>query len=235
MWDWHRGDRSATLTLHSNLGERDRIPLALFFREPDDFFPFEQAALDLVRGRVLDVGAGTGVHALPLQRRGFEVTAVEILPEAVEILRERGVRRVVRGDLFEVDPGCFDTVLMLMNGIGPVGTLDGLDRFLAIADRWLEPGGQILVDSGEAVEAEPPARSPEDGWNWPSSGSGYRGEAWIRLEYRGEVGSPFSELYVDGGTFGERARLAGWGFQTVFEDETGAYLAHLTKSPRSRA
>lgn len=236
--EWYDGDRNATLTLHSDLGEHDEIPVELFFRGPEAFFPFEEAALALARGRVLDLGAGTGVHALPLQRSGFEVTAVERVPEAIEILRDRGVERVIEGDMFALDPGRFDTVLMLMNGIGPVGTLDGLDRFLATAGRLLAPGGQVLVDSGEAVPSKPgDDASPDDAstddpstgrWQGPEEGA-YRGEAWIRLEYRNVVGAPFRELYVDGDTLATRARGAGWRFEPAFEDGTGAYLARLTR------
>lgn len=259
--DYHAGDRDAVMLLHSSLGEHDEIPASLFFREPDDFFPFEEAALALARGRILDAGAGTGVHALRLERRGLDVTAVEIVAAAAEIMRDRGVRRVVEGDMFELDLGRFDTVLMLMNGIGPVGTLVGLERFLERAGRLLRPGGQILVDSGEAlvrdevVGAARPAdttaarpadaaaaaassqvpeagRGPEAGGGlaWPGGGSGYPGEAWIRLEYRGEIGAPFRELYVDAETFARRARGAGWRFEPAYEEGGGSYLARLTRS-----
>lgn len=241
LLDYFEGDLEATLVLHSSLGEHDEIPLGLFFREPADFFPFEAAALPLARGRILDAGAGTGVHALPLQRAGFDVTAIEIVPEAVRIMRARGVRRAVEGDMLEADLGPFDTVLMLMNGVGPVGTLDGLDRFLGRADRLLAAGGQILVDSGEPLLPESPGGGAPDAAGdtapgavarpeWPSGGgTGYPGEAWIRLEYGGLVGAPFRELYVDADTFARRAGAAGWRFDLAYQDGTGGYLARLTR------
>lgn len=156
------------------------------------------------------------------------MTALELVPEAVEIMKARGVERVLRGDMFELRPGRFDTVLMLMNGIGPVGTLDGLDRFLQRAGRLLRPGGQILVDSGEALPEieEAGERDPR----MPAADeAAYPGEARIRLEYRGELGAPFRELYVDALTFARRARAAGWRFELAFEDESQGYLARLTR------
>ena len=90
--DYFAGARDATLTLYSDLGEQEEIPAALFFRTPEEFFPFERAALELCRGRVLDVGAGTGVHSLYLQERGHDVVAIDVMADAVEIMRERGVR-----------------------------------------------------------------------------------------------------------------------------------------------
>lgn len=235
--DYFAGEHGATLGLHSSLGEHDEIPVAVFFREGDELFPFEEAALALARGRVLDAGAGTGVHSLPLQGRGLDVTAVELVPEAVAIMRARGVRRAVQGDMFQLEAGRFDTVLMLMNGIGPVGTLEGLDRFLRRADRLLRPGGQILADSGEALpvaeagsadEGADESASPEVPLP-PVDESAYAGEAWIRLEYGGEIGTAFRELYVDQETFARRARAADWRFQPAFEEGMGSYLARLTR------
>lgn len=224
--DYHEGDHHAVMITHSSLGECDELPVAVFFREPDDFFPFERMALELCRGRVLDAGAGTGVHTVALQKRGVEVRAVELLPEAVEIMLERGVRNARCADMFELEGERYDTLLMLMNGIGPVGTLAELDPFLAWAGRLLAPGGQILVDSGEALISEPPPGAPE--WEWPEpTADGYPGEAWIRLEYRGEVGAPFRELYADAETLAAHVERGGWRCEFAFTDEAGAYLARL--------
>ncbi len=222
--DWHAGDHAATLRLTSSLGEDDTIPVSVFFRSEADFFPFERYAVDLCRGRILDAGAGTGVHSLPLQERGFDVTAVERLDEAVGILRARGVRQVVHGDMFALEEPPYDTILMLMNGIGPVGTLAGLERFLAEAGRLVAPGGQVLVDSGAA---QPTGSADPTDWP-PPTPDAYTGEAWIRLGYDGVVGMPFRELYVDERTLCGRAERAGWGCTVVFEGE-GGYLARLVR------
>jgi SAM-dependent methyltransferase len=225
--DYFEGDTSATITLHSNLGENDSLPMNLFFRTPRDFFDFEIAALEHCRGRVLDAGAGTGVDALELQRRGVDVTAVDILPEAVEIMRKRGVKDARDGDMFRLNSGeRFDTVLMMMNGTGPMETLDGLDRFLDRAPRLLNPGGRVVLDSAEAQYVEPMQHAPRI--EWPDEPSLYLGESWIRLEYDGDLGSPFRELYVDHATLEGHAERAGWRCEVVFHEENGAYTAVLT-------
>lgn len=228
--DYFAGDRAATLILHNDLGEQEELPVSVFFREPDDFFSFEIAALQLCRGRVLDVGAGTGVHTLYLQQRGFEVCAIDVLPEAVEIMRRRGVRDARLVDVNEFIDGCeaerFDTVLMMMNGVGILGTLEGLDRFLGRAARLLQPGGQILVDSGPArIVGDQEAPAAE----LALDDSRYPGEAWIRLEYRGEKGPPFRELYCDSETLAEHAAAAGWEAEVVFRDRLLGYVARLTR------
>ena len=44
-----------------------------------------------VRGRLLDVGVGSGRVALHLQESGHEVLGIDISPLAVEVARRRGV------------------------------------------------------------------------------------------------------------------------------------------------
>ena len=203
------------------------MPVSLFFREPENFFPFERTALELCRGTVLDFGAGTGVHSLALQDLGFSVTALEVLPEAVEIMRDRGVQHVVHEDGLTYSGRPVDTMLMLMNGIGPVGTLESLQDFLLRVGRLLRPGGQILVDSAEVTRREEASDAPPI--EWPPRTGEYVGEAWIRLEYRGALGAPFRELYLDSDTLSQRAGEAGWRTDITFDGEGGSYLARLTR------
>jgi SAM-dependent methyltransferase len=229
--DYFEGERSVTITLHSSLGEHDALPMSLFFRRPRDFFDFEIAALDHCYGRILDAGAGTGVHALELQKRGLDVTAVDITAEAVEIMRKRGVVDARHADMFELNGGeRFDTVLMMMNGTGPMETLDGLDRFLDRAPRLLNPGGRVVLDSSEVHMVDPPHHAPHI--DWPDEPSTYVGESWIRLEYAGELGPPFRELYIDHATLEGHAERAGWRCEIVFHEENGAFTA-VMQPPRS--
>lgn len=223
---WFDRDHEAELRLISSLGEDETLPISVFFRGRPDFFPFEQYALELCRGRVLDMGAGTGLHSLALQERGFLVEAVELVPDAVEIARARGVREIRGADFFTLEGGPFDTILMLMNGIGPCGTLDGIGRLLHAADRLLDEGGQILVDSGEASTVGPGPDDPP----WPVEPDGYPGEAWIQLEHGGLRGEPFRELYVDQETFSGCVAGHGWSCEIAFENQDVGHLARVTRS-----
>lgn len=219
---YHRGRHEAAMRVRSSLGEDEMLPAGIFFRAGDGLFPWERYALELARGEVLDLGAGGGVHALELQAMGLDVLAVENQPDLVRMLGERGVRRVTRADFRLWSGARGDTVLMLMNGVGPAGTLAGLDRLLRHALGLVAPGGQLLVDIAEALPE--PGAAPFD---LPRTGP-YAGEAWIELSFEGRVGRPFRELYVDYETLARRARDAGWSPGVAFEGGDGAFLARLT-------
>lgn len=221
LLDHERGAPDMVLGVEQE-GARDDVPAAFWFRREID--TLEQAALDLCRGRILDLGAGTGVHALRLQHAGHAVTAIEVEPACVEIMRRRGVRDARQADLLAFEGGPFDTLISLCNGLDKVGRLADLPRFLAQVRALLAPGGQFLADSFDLrVGADDAARKrfaarEVEGRFW--------GEMDLRFLYRGETGAPFTVLHVDAGTLSDAARAEGLGCE-VLRQEGGHYLARL--------
>jgi SAM-dependent methyltransferase len=226
MWAYHRGEHDAVIVVYDDF-ERDEVPISYFFRSSDQFPELENRALDLCRGRVLDVGAGSGCHSLALQDRGLEVTAIEILPDLVDILRERGVRDVRLATWMDVDAGQFDTVFMMMNGLGLAETLGGLREFLRDARRLVRPGGQILADSTD-VRVRMDREAAGSGTLERPDGR-YVGELHFQLEFEGRKGPPFGQLYVDPVTLKRYADEAGWGCEILMPpDDYGHYLVRLS-------
>ena len=191
-------------------------PADLFFRTYEDFGIFDELACAHAYGRVLDVGAGAGCISLFLQDElGLEVTAVEVM-------RQLGVRDARAGDFFALKGEKWDTLMLMMNGIGFVGNIEGLDRFLLHAKELMEPGGQILFDSSDLELAD------LDGTDFRGEESKYYGEVWYQLEYKGLKGAPYYWLYVDAKTAMAHAEAAGFDFEVLEEAAEGYYLARLT-------
>ena len=232
LLDYFRGARSATIVVHREDGHADNLPAGVFFREPAGFSPIEQAALDLCRGSVLDIGAGTGCHTLALQERGIPVLALDVSPQALEILAARGIEECEQADVFEFHGGPFDTLLLMMHGIGMVGDLEGLDRFLAHAHTLLAPGGRLLFDSLDVRCTENPVHLAYQEAN--RKAGRYVGQIRMRFAYRGRMGPLFDWLHVDPGTLAEHAEGLGWSCRVERQEENGDYLARLTpKAPVS--
>ena len=80
----------------------------------------EKHALQLVKGKVLDVGAGAGAHSLYLQDSGYDVTAMDISELSCEVMTERGIKNVICNDVWNCKVEQFDSILLMMNGIGLV-------------------------------------------------------------------------------------------------------------------
>ena len=47
----------------------------------------------------------------------------------VGVMKKRKVAHVIHGNLFSVENKIYDTLLMLMNGLGICGSIDGLNLF----------------------------------------------------------------------------------------------------------
>ena len=99
MAAFHDRGEDVGVTVRNDFGQTEEIRASFFFRTEDAFEEWESIALRRCGPRVLDIGAGVGAHALVLQARGHEVTALDVIPEAVQIMRERGVEDAREGAL----------------------------------------------------------------------------------------------------------------------------------------
>ncbi len=223
---YFQGEAAAQLIVRRDDGVEYPLPVSHFFRSAAEFSAIEVAALRLCRGHVLDIGAGSGLHSLVMQSRGLAVTAIDISPQAVEMMVQRGVRDVHLADVFEFQGGPFDTLLMLGHGIGVVEDLEGLNRFLIHAQQLTRGDGQVLLHSLDVRRTDDPSNLAYHDANRRSGR--YIGETRLQFEYRGEKGPYCGWLHVDPQTLAEQAQQTGWECETILGQENGDYLARLT-------
>lgn len=219
--NWFRASRPGKLWIHNTYGPKEEMPVSAYFRDFETMPLLEHIALHHCKGKIADIGAGAGSHALWLQENGFEVTAFEISPLAASVIRDRGVLAVCEQNIFKYAGPGFDTLLLLMNGIGLCQSLDGLDLFLDKAKKWVRPGGQILFDSSDITYLYKDAL-PHD--------HRYYGEIDYQYQYKRTRSEWFSWLYIDRTTLGRRATQQGWTMNVITEDEFGQYLVSLQQS-----
>lgn len=221
MRDYFRGQLSAMVRVFSDLAEEDYIPVKYLFRSYSLMPEWEKKALEECRGSVLDIGAGAGSHSLELQNMGLEVTALDISPGAVEIMQQRGLKNVTHGNIWEITGQTFDTLLMLMNGIGIVGDLKGLNRFLEFVRRLLKPGGQLLMDSSDIAYLF-------EGENTAPPNPVYYGIISYQMAYKKTLGETFDWLYIDFPRLSRHARAHGFQCELLTNGPHFEYLARLT-------
>jgi len=220
--DYARFRKPADIIVSSDICEDDIIPVEVLFRNFEEMPELEQLALRECKGKVLDVGAGAGSHALYLKDLGMEVTALDISKGAVDYMNANGLK-AVHQDFFEFKGQKFDTILMLMNGIGIAGTLANLEKTLAHAKTLLNPGGIILCDSSDIKYLY----EDEDGALWVDLNTEYYGNFRFQMNYKKEKGTWFDWLYVDFDNLFQAAKKAGFKSLRLHEMDDH-YLAKLT-------
>jgi len=223
IMDYYNGDINATICIKSTI-EGDRVvPVGTFFREKDQFPKIEKDAFKYCKGKTLDVGAGGGPHALYLQKKGLDITGLDISDKAVEVMQKRGLNAVC-ASIFEYHDSSFDTILMMMNGIGVAGELSALGILLRHLKSILKPGGQILFDSTDIDyvtsfdRALSTLRIP-----FPE----YYGIVHYQLEYKDKKGEIYPWLFIDKKTMKRIAEENGYQF-SVLKSRSSQYLGRLT-------
>lgn len=223
--DYFNHQRVHRLRVFSSQFDEDEIPVSELFRNARTMPLLERTALQLATGRILDVGAGSGCHTLALQEMGKEVCAIDISPLSVEVMQQRGVKDARLVNLFdETFTETFDTLLMLMNGSGIIGTLNQMPAFFQRMKRLLRPGGCILMDSSDLRYLF----EEEDGSMLIDLAGDYYGEVDFQMQYKEVKGEPFDWLYVDFQTLSLYAAECGFKAELVKEGKHYDYLAKLT-------
>lgn len=243
--DFQKQGKAARLRVLSSMFEEDEMPVTHLFRSIPEMPVLEQKALQLAKGRVLDIGAGSGCHTLALQEKGLTVKAIDISPLSCEAMKLRGVKDAECINLFdphlssgnhsgenqenhsgenqEQFEGGFDTILLLMNGTGIAGKIEHLPALFQRLKALLNPGGQILIDSSDLKYIY----ENEDGSFDINLNGAYYGEVDYQMIYKDVKGDRFDWLYVDFPLLKSIAETCGLHSELVAEGEHYDYLARI--------
>lgn len=222
--DYQTKGKAGKLSILSSMFEEDEMPVKHLFRNLEEMPMLEQKALSLAKGKVLDVGAGAGCHALALQAQSIAVKAIDISPLSCEAMELRGVMDAECINLFDehLETG-FDTILLLMNGTGIAGKIENLPVLFNRLKALLNKGGQILIDSSDIKYIY----ENEDGSFDINLNAAYYGEVDYQMVYKDVKGDSFDWLYVDFPLLKSIAESCGLHGELIAEGEHYDYLARF--------
>jgi SAM-dependent methyltransferase len=226
MYDFQTNNSPEDIITETSISEEDEMSVDYLFRSYDEMPKLEQKALQLVFGKVLDVGCGAGSHSLSLQNdRNLDVISIDISEKAIETCKLRGVKNAKVQNILDFEEEKFDTIILLMNGVGIFGKLDNCNKYLSKLKSLLNPGGQILLDSSDIIYM---FDEDEDGGKWIPSNNDYYGELVFNISYKGEKEEPFDWLYLDYNTLQNAAIANGLKCELILEGGHYDYLAKLS-------
>ena len=211
------------IIVNSSISGQEKISVAYLFRAPDKMPDIETKALSLCFGRTLDIGACAGGHSLELQKEGINVDALEISEKCCDVMKQRGVKSVICSDIFKYSKGEYDTILLLMNGIGIAGTIEGLRNLLRHLRKFLSSKGQIIFDSSDIDYAY----FEKDESKWVDLNNEYYGQIKYSMQYKNVKGSEFNWLFIDRDRMYEIALEEGFNFSVLDEGNHYDYLGLL--------
>ena len=215
--------KAPQIQIDSNYTEGEILAPSYFFRNEKELPVLEKVALKNCKGKILDVGAAAGCHSLILQKKGYNVTALEKSEISAEIMRKQGIVKVVHANIFEYNEKQYNTILLLMNGSGIGGTIAGLKRLLLHLKSLLLEGGQILIDSSDIKYLF----EEEDGSHWADlANNNYYGEMQYKVSFRKST-DEFDWLFIDYDTLQLIANETGYTCSLLEKGTHHDYLAKL--------
>lgn len=245
LLDYHCDNYSEDIITSTNISDEDVLPLPYLFRNYSEMPKLEQKALQLAKGKILDVGCGAGSHSLYLQEKGFEVKAIDSSKGAIEVAKKRGVFKTelkLLLDYPKVSGETFDTILLLMNGTGIFQEMNQVSNYLKHLKLLLKPKGQILIDSSDIkymysdkikseLEFESQAEQKLNEIERLSldNKDRYYGELDYYLSYKNEKETPMKWLYLDFETLEIACTTVGLKCEKVLDGNHFDYLSRLKK------
>jgi ubiquinone/menaquinone biosynthesis C-methylase UbiE len=123
------------------------------------------AELELIKSLVepgasiLDIGAGTGRHAIPLAEAGYDVTVIDSASQMLNQLKAKSTKlQIIEADIlnFKFSALSFDLIIMMWNAWNEIALTDtdasSLLKKLSVA---LKPGGKILINIDNPANFDP--------------------------------------------------------------------------------
>lgn len=220
--DFSKSNVNKDIIVSSEICDDDVIPSSYLFRTFEEMPKIEQVALNRCHGKILDIGAGAGIHANHLIRNGKTVSCIDISPLSVQYLKNKGIA-ARELNFFEIENESYDTLLLLMNGIGIAGTLSNLEYTLLKAKSMLTENGKILCDSSDIKYLY----EDDEGGYWVDLNAGYYGDFRYQMKYEKHETDWFDWLYVDLDNLKSIAEKIGFNVELLVEEDS-QYLVEIT-------
>jgi len=187
----------------------------------------EQAALETLTGRVLDLGCGVGSYTRYLEERGLAVTAVDASEGAITVCQERGCKdaRVADMDGLPSDLRPFDAIICMGNTLGIGRGPESLPERLATLWHLTTPTGRLLAVTRDALTTEDPDHLQYHARNRAAGRPA--GLTRARLRYRGELGDWWELWMPTEPELQTAAQNAGWAVQCI-SAEGSSWLYEFT-------
>lgn len=188
----------------------------------------ERCAMRRCTGRVLEIGAGMGRHTRNLIGSGLNVTALDISEQCVSYLNDIGITNAHVLDVRNLSQAKYDTVLMLGNGLGMLGSIPEIEKFMATIFLALSDGGKLLCDSVDmlATRHKPFIEMREENLQ----NGRHEGEVQFQIRYGGDTGEPFTWIYLTENELISVAARHDLSCEVVHRNEFGQFLVEIFRS-----
>jgi SAM-dependent methyltransferase len=228
IWAAHNGNEVFE-TVERDDGLKNARNPKVYFSGYGNWHPLEQKAMEYVKGRVLDIGCGAGRHSLYLQEKGFDVLGIDVSPLAIKVCKLRGLKRVKVMSIDSVDfkPDSFDTILMMGNNFGLLGSFSKACRLLKKFYGITSENALIIADTRDPYRTDDPVHLAYHELNKKRGRMG--GQVRIRIRFQNFVSGWFDYLMVSKDEMMKIVEGTGWRIKEFIDSDASKYVAIIEK------
>lgn len=229
MWDLHRGAPAQEIVERED-GCISAGKSHVYFEPFSEWPPQQQESMNCVSGRVLDIGCGPGRHAIHLQQKGFDVLGIDASPLAIQVARERGLRKAGVLNITQISfrLGEFDTLLMMGNNFGLFGNLKRARWLLRKMRNMTSSSGRIIAES-----RDPYTTTSQVHLDYHESNrkrGKFAGQLRMRIRYERYIGAWFEYLIVSRKEMAYILEHTGWRISGFIPETGPVYVAIIDKT-----
>lgn len=230
MWAFFKGKESYEVI------ERDdgfidlSTGASAYFAEFKKWPKIQKQAIRFAKGRVLDVGAGVGRVSLYLQKKKFDVTAIDNSPLAIKICKKRGVKHakvlpIERISTFKANT--FDTIILFGNNFGLFGSYNKAKKLLKIFHRITSQDALIISENLDPYKTNDPVHISYHTLN--KKRGRMPGQIRMRLRFKKCIGDWFDYLFVSKDELKDIIKGTGWKVKKFISSNGPIYAAIIEK------
>jgi len=230
LYGYLNGDSSTYSIIWRNNTHIDDIDTSVFFNSYLGWEDYEKnILLKNIKGKVLDIGAGAGRHALFLQKKGFDVQAIDNSPGAVQIMKIRGVKNVQLADMRDLPfPGnSFNSVLIMFSDLGIAGSIKDTKQLLKNLYKMTTEKGRIILALRDPFSLRQSQYFIPH--NHKRKGAKIVDKLRIRIKYNSSIGDWFYLLMASPKELKGLIKKTGWTVSQIEKGKDGFYGAVLEK------
>lgn len=230
VWAFFQGKESYEIV------ERDDSFIGLsggapaYFADFKDWPKIEKQTIKLAKGKILDIGAGAGRNSIYLQKKGFDVTAIDNSPLAIKVCKKRGVKKAKVLPIEKIStfkPHSFDTIIMFGNNFGLFGSYKKAKTLLKKLHKITSPSALILAESNDVYKTDDPVHLSYHKLN--EKRGRMPGQLRIRIRFKKYIGDWFDYLLVSKDQMKDILKGTGWKVRKFIDSDKSIYIAIIEK------
>jgi SAM-dependent methyltransferase len=203
---------------------------SVYFADFKKWPKHEKEAIKFAKGKILDVGSGAGRVSLYLQKRGFDVTAIDNSPLAIKVCKKRGIKKAKVLPFEKVEklqPAIFDTIIMFGINFGLFGNPKKAKSLLKKLHKITSPEALIIAESNDPYKTKDPAHLSYHKLN--QKRGRMPGQLRIRIRFRNFIGEWLDWLIVSKKEMREILQGTGWRIRKFIDSKKSSYIAIIEK------